>query len=59
MPLKNKSSVPKVLVIESPDPSKNLILAIENMEECNKSLHDSMNESLTQLDWIKRLLRGI
>ena len=59
MPLKHKSPHPKVLVIEHPDPSKNLILAIESMEECNKSLHDSMNETLNQLDWIKKLLGGI
>jgi hypothetical protein len=59
MPLRSKSIVPKVLVIESPDPSKNIILAIENMEECNKSLKDSLRDSIDQLDWIKKLLGKI
>ena len=59
MPLRKNSSVPKVLVIEYPDPAKNIILAIENMEECNKSLQDSLRDSVNQLDWIKKILGKI
>jgi len=59
MPLRRKPLVPKVLVIEYPDPSKNIILAIENMEECNKSLKDSLSDTINQLEWIKKLLGKI
>ncbi len=59
MPLRRKSPLPKVLVIECPDATNNIILAIENMEECNKSLKDSLRDSVDQLDWIKKLLGRI
>jgi hypothetical protein len=56
MSFKNR---PKVLVIESSDPSKNIIQALENLEENNKLLKNSIQGNNDRLDWIRKLLKGI
>jgi hypothetical protein len=53
------NKAPKILIIECPEPYQNIVLAIENLEENNKTLKESITESNRQLEWIRKLLRGL
>jgi hypothetical protein len=50
---------PKILIIECPEPHQNIVLALESLEENNKTLKESISDSNKQLEWIRKLLGGL
>ncbi len=53
------ANTPPVLVIECANPSQNIILALEDLEENNKSLRHSINDANSQLELLKKILGNI
>jgi hypothetical protein len=50
---------PVVLVIESQDPSKNIILALSGLEENNKELKDIISETNREIEDTKNIIRRL
>ena len=54
-----RKKIPNILVIEDPDPGRNIILALEDLDKNNKQLKESICSNTKRLDQIRRLLRGL
>jgi hypothetical protein len=56
---KKIKKTPVVLVIESQDPSKNIILALSGLEENNKELKDIISETNREIENTKKMIRRL
>ena len=57
--MSRKRKKPIVLVLEAPDPSQNIILALEDLERNNGHLRRAMQAADRQIDKLKDILRRI
>ena len=56
---KKTKKTPVVLVIESHDPTKNIILALSGLEENNKELKDIITETNKEIEHTRKILRRL
>ena len=54
-----KKFKPKLLIIETSDPGKEIVLKLESLEKLNLDLKKTIDTNTNQLDQLRKIIKGL